>query len=101
MPKALDSYDYIRPPHLSEDQVRGLWNTLADANALLHEIVLLRQKNPGSDLISAMISARVPDGSAIGPGAVVRHSLSLIGAGYDTTATLLAHLVLHFTRNPD
>ncbi|WP_176594007.1 cytochrome P450 [Sphingobium sp. EM0848] len=100
VPKKLDS-DEVITTHLSAQQIEARWTDLADAGAFLRETVLERQKNPGGDLISAMIMARDANGNAIDPGAVVRHSLSLITAGFDTTATLLAHLILHFTRNPD
>ena len=100
-PKALDAGDEPPPTLLSEAQIRARWSDLAEANAFLREIAAKRAKNPGSDLISAMSAAQNDKGSRIDPGAVVRHALSLIAAGFDTTATLLAHLVLLFSKNPD
>ena len=100
VPKNLDSEEVVAT-HLSEHQIAASWTALAEANAFLRAEVLARQKNPGGDLLSAMITARDACGNTIDPGAAVRHSLSLIAAGFDTTATLLAHLVLHLTRNPE
>jgi cytochrome P450 len=100
-PKVLDADDEIPASHLSEDQIRARWSDLAEASVFLRDQMQARRKNPGTDLISAMMDARDDKGNAIDPGAVVRHSLSLIAAGFDTTATLLAHLILHFTKNPD
>jgi len=85
--------------HLSTEQIRSRWNDLAEANAFLRDIARQRQENPASDLISAMLQARDNDGHRIDPGAVIRHSLSLIAAGFDTTATLIAHVVLLLTES--
>ena len=101
VPKALDADDDIIATRLSEEEIHAKWSDLADANVFLRDQVLARQKNPGEDLISAMITARDDKGNAIDPGAVVRHAFSLMAAGFDTTATLLANLVLLFSRNPD
>jgi cytochrome P450 len=100
-PKALDAGDEPPPTFLTAEQIHARWSDLAEANLFLRDIATQREKNRGADLISAMMAARDNDGKRIDPGAVVRHALSLIAAGFDTTATLLAHLVLLFSRNPD
>ena len=100
-PKPLDADDQVVTTTLSTQEIRSRWNDLAEANAFLRNIVEERQANPTSDLISAMLQARDNDGHRIEPGAVVRHALSLIAAGFDTTATLIAHVVLLLSQNPD
>jgi cytochrome P450 len=100
-PKPLDTDDQVVTTTLSTKEIRSRWNDLAEANAFLRNIVKERQENPSSDLISAMLLARDNDGHRIEPGAVVRHSLSLIAAGFDTTATLIAHVVLLLSQNPE
>jgi cytochrome P450 len=100
-PKPLDADDQVVTTTLPTQEIRSRWNDLAEANAFLRNIVKERQENPTSDLISAMLQARDSNGHRIEPGAVVRHSLSLIAAGFDTTATLIAHVVLLLSRNPD
>ena len=100
-PKPLDADDQDVPTTLTGDEIRSRWNDLAEANVFLRDIVQKRQKNPTDDLIGAMLQARDNDGHKIDPGAIVRHSLSLIAAGFDTTATLIAHVVLLLSRNPD
>jgi len=99
-PKALDA-DEAPPTLLGEPETRARWNDLAEANAFLRDLIAKREKAPGADLISAMLAAGDDKGNRIDPGAVVRHALSLIAAGFDTTATLLAHLVLLFSQNPE
>jgi cytochrome P450 len=100
-PKPLDADDQVVTTTLSTQEIRSRWNDLAEANTFLRNIVKERQENPTSDLISAMLQARDSNGQRIEPGAVVRHSLSLIAAGFDTTATLIAHVVLLLSQNPD
>ena len=100
-PKPLDADDQVITTNLSTEEIRARWNDLAEANAFLREIAKERQKNPTQDLISAMLQARDGDGHRIDAGAVVRHSLSLIAAGFDTTATLIAHVVLLLSQDAD
>ena len=100
-PKPLDADDQTVATALSTEQIRSRWKDLADANTFLRDIASQRQENPTNDLISAMLQARDNEGRRIDPGAVVRHSLSLIAAGFDTTATLIAHVVLLLSQNPD
>ena len=100
-PKPLDADDQVVTTTLSTQEIRSRWSDLAEANGFLKSIAHERQKNPTGDLISAMLQAQDNNGQRIEPGAVVRHSLSLIAAGFDTTATLIAHVVLLLTQNPD
>jgi cytochrome P450 len=100
VPKSLDGGSAYEAS-LPESQVRARWNDLAEANVFLREIVEARVKNPKDDMISAMLQARGNDGKTVDPGEVVRHTLSLIAAGHDTTANLIANLVLLLSRNPD
>lgn len=100
VPKSLDE-DGAYQTHLSEAQIHQRWNDLAEANAFLREIAEERARNPKEDMISAMLQARDNNGNAVDPGAAVRHALSLIAAGHDTTANLIANLVLLLSRNPD
>jgi cytochrome P450 len=83
-------------------ELRARWSRLAQANRFLAAYVDSRAANPADDVISAMITAREPDGSpSINRSAVIRHLISLIGAGHDTTANTIAHLVQNISDNPD
>lgn len=101
VPKAYVDGKEVFKTTLPESLVRERWNDLADANAFLRDIVSERAANPKEDMISAMLQARDAGGGVIDPGAVVRHALSLITAGHDTTANLLANIVLLLSKNPD
>jgi cytochrome P450 len=84
-----------------EPELRARWSRLADANRFLAEYVEQRRIAPGDDVISAMLQVTGSDGGpALEQGAVVRHLISLIGAGHDTTANSIAHLVQNLCDAP-
>ncbi len=84
------------------EELHARWSRLAEANRFLSDYVDLRQREPGDDVISAMLLAHEADGTpSIGRSAVIRHLISLIGAGHDTTANTIAHLVQNFSDWPD
>jgi cytochrome P450 len=100
-PKVLDDGGTETKTLLPENVIRARWSELVEADWFLRGIAAEREKFPQDDLISAMLHARDNEENAIDRGAVVRHSMSLIFAGFDTTANLLAHMVFLFTKNPD
>ena len=100
VPRALDGAAPTKSD-LPEDVIRARWSDLVEADWFLRGIVAERERLPQDDIISAMLRARDGEGNAIDRGAVIRHSLSLIFAGIDTTANLLAHMAFLFTKNPD
>jgi cytochrome P450 len=82
-------------------ELRPRWGRLAEANKFLAEYVQARAADPGEDIISAMLAVTGEDGTpALSRGAVIRHLISLIGAGHDTTANAIAHLVMNFSNSP-
>jgi cytochrome P450 len=83
-------------------ELHARWSRLAEANRFLAAYVDSRAERPGDDIISAMLTAREPDGSpSIDRSAVILHLISLIGAGHDTTANTIAHLVQNLSDAPD
>ena len=87
---------------LSADEIRAHWVALAEANDFFDEIVRSREQSTNPDLVTAMLAVRDADGQLIIPrGAIIRHILSLVTAGHDTSANLISHLVLMLTDNPD
>jgi cytochrome P450 len=86
---------------VEEPELRARWGRLAEANRFLADYVERRKAAPGDDVISAMLQVTAADGApAIDQGAVVRHLISLIGAGHDTTANTIAHLVRNLSDAP-
>jgi len=101
-PKGLDSNSAPVMKDIDVKTLRECWLGLADANEFFGSYVTQRENNPGTDLVSAMLLARTPDGKpAIDRGLVIRHIQSLIGAGHDTTANLIAQLAVLFIKHPD
>ena len=84
-----------------EAAIRKHWENLAEANAFLGDLLKQRERAPKDDMVSAFLQARDAKGKIIDRGAVVRHMLSLFTAGHDTSANMIAHLVLLLTDNPD
>jgi cytochrome P450 len=86
---------------VEDRELRERWGRLAEANRFFAEYVAGRKAAPGDDIISAMLQVTDTDGRpAIDQGAVVLHLISLIGAGHDTTANTIAHLVKNFSDFP-
>jgi cytochrome P450 len=87
---------------VDESELRARWARLADANRFLRDYVEHRARTPGDDVISAMLQVKDADGQpAIAQAAVILHLISLIGAGHDTTANTIAHLVQNLSDAPD
>ena len=87
---------------MTPEEIRGHWEALAEANMFFADIVSRREHGDGTDLVSAMLAVRDSEGKPVIPrGAVIRHILSLVTAGHDTSANLISHLVLLLTDNPE
>ena len=77
------------------ERVYGAFRTYAD---LLEE----RRRNPGDDLVSALLALRDEDGRpALSTDKVLAHMVGITAAGTDTTASLIVHMVRLFTEFPD
>jgi cytochrome P450 len=88
-------------PELPEQDLRHRWTELADANRFFADYVAGRRDRPGEDIISAMLALKTEEGeAAIDDGSVVRHIISLIGAGHDTTANAIGHAILYLSGDP-
>jgi cytochrome P450 len=86
---------------VEDRELRERWGRLAEANRFFAEYVAKRKSVPGEDIISAMLQVTDADGRpAIEQGTVVLHLISLIGAGHDTTANTIAHLVKNLSDFP-
>jgi cytochrome P450 len=74
----------------ASDAVVGMLGALVDA----------KQKDPGDDLVSALISAR-DGGERLDDQELLSTIFQLIVAGHDTTASLIGNSVVALFRNPD
>jgi cytochrome P450 len=111
--KWTDDYFYLFTPRitaggeasemrqLEESDLRARWISLAEANRFFADYADQRLAEPGNDIISAMLQAKGADGEpAISKSAVVRHLISLVGAGHDTTANTIGNVIYHLCAAP-
>src|SRR6202521_1567291 len=66
----------------------------------LRELAAKRRKNPGGDLISALISAE-EEGDKLSEGELLSTCTLLLIAGHETTLNLIGNGVLQLLRHPD
>ena len=68
--------------------------------AQLNSLVETKERNPGDDLVTALIQARDGD-EKLDHGELLSTLLQLIVAGHDTTTSLVGNGVVALLRNPD
>jgi cytochrome P450 len=92
-----------------EDGVHDVPTAGAEASMWLvgyyQDMVDQRRRRPSDDLTSALIEARLGDGSGdgerLGDEDVIAFLFLMVVAGNETTTKLLGHAVHHLTRHPD
>lgn len=78
------------------------WRVLTSMDRWIRDFVASRRQDPQDDLTSQLIHATTEDGDPQLSDTEVWAALgALIGAGADTTAVLLCHLIHLLDRNPD
>lgn len=101
-PKPLGSGGEAPKHPMPEEVVRARWERLAEANAFFAELAEQRLREPGSDLISAMLQVKDAEGKpALTPRQVILNAVGLMTAGHDTTANLIGSMAMLLMRNPD
>jgi cytochrome P450 len=87
---------------LPEDAMLAQWKTLTSMDRWIKEFVAARRADPQDDLTSQLVHSTTEDGEPQLTDTEVWAALgALIGAGADTTAVLLCHLIHQLDRNPD
>ena len=71
-----------------------------DLTAYLRDLLALRRRQPGDDLLSALVAVEA-DGDRITPQEVVDLALLLLIAGHETTVNLVGNGVLALLRAPE
>jgi cytochrome P450 len=72
------------------DEVLAASLPIADLREYMYELVEDRRASPRDDYTSVMVQTRLPDGSQESIPNLVTHVWVLIGAGFETTANMLA-----------
>jgi cytochrome P450 len=87
---------------IPEDEVVDVWDRYAAAHERLREIVEERREGNGTDVISEMAHARMPDGTpALETEWIAMHATELAAAGTDTTAQLICNAVMFLSENEE
>ncbi|MFG1610667.1 cytochrome P450 [Actinoplanes sp. NPDC049265] len=74
-------------------------HTLRETWAYFTELIGRHRQNPGTDLLSALVSARADD--RLNDSELVAMALLLVVGGFETTATLIGNGVLALLRHPE
>jgi cytochrome P450 len=83
-------------------EICARWREMAEFNDFFRAFVLQHVDNPRDDLITEMLNIRDEEGKpAFDIGEVVRSVIVLLAGGHDTTANLIANMVILFTQHPD
>jgi cytochrome P450 len=91
----------VRQP-IPEPQRTELWSRYAAAHERLRELADERARQPGEDVISAMVGAVDRDGEPLlSRERVALHVIELAAAGTDTTAQLIANAVGFLSEQPE
>ena len=88
------------PKQMPEQERLERWSRLADAQDFFKELVDQRRACPVGDIINQMIDARGKDGNPIPEHRLIRHITELVAAGNDTTANLMAQMLMYLDSNP-
>lgn len=89
-----------RPNSLSPEELeRTVTQAMGEIFAILHGLITRRRREPGEDLITALIRAEI-DGERLSEDQIVSVCYQLNVAGNDTTSHLLSHAALLLLRRP-
>lgn len=92
--------DHLTPMPPAERHER--WARIADLRDYFRAVITERRQAPGDDFVSLMIRATGDDGGPLlTDDRIVTHMTEMVFAGTDTTANLIASVVVLFGRNPD
>jgi cytochrome P450 len=93
--RALDP-DFLLPPGAAERSARAR----AEFAGYLRELVAYRRREPGEDLLSALVRVR-DEGDALTENELLATCVLLLIAGHETTVNLIGNGTLALLRHPD
>ena len=83
-----------------DDVIQRRVKAVEDSRAYFRSLAAERRKNPGSDLLSALIAAE-DEGDKLTEGELLSTCTLLLIAGHETTVNLIGNGVLQLLRHPD
>lgn len=75
-------------------------SAVADMHTFLRELVADKRRNPGDDLMSALVAARDEDDGRLSEEELAGTAALLVIAGHETTVNLLGNAMLALLRHP-
>jgi len=86
---------------VTNDQLQRANAAMDGLNTYLADLIAHCRRNPGDDLLTALVQVRDADGGGIGQDELLGNLVLLLTAGFDTTTHLLGHCVLQAIEEPD
>lgn len=95
-----DSAFGLVDPNLEHGVRVAMANDIADLNDYAQQLIDSRRSSPTDDLMSTLVHLKTDEGEyAYNDGELRHHFLILLGAGNETTSTLLGNAVFHLLRD--
>ncbi|MHB1444966.1 MAG: cytochrome P450 [Acidimicrobiales bacterium] len=92
--------DHLTP--MDEQERLERWGRVASLRDYFEEVVASRREAPSTDFVSMLIQASGEDGAPLlSTQRIITHMTEIVFAGTDTTANLIARMVLLFDQHPD
>lgn len=88
-------------PSLSHDELVRISYDQADFYAFLQGLIADRRSNPGQDIITRLLEARIDEGPALTDSEVISAVSHFLIAGNETTRKLIGNMIYCLLRNPD
>ncbi|MCZ4519467.1 cytochrome P450 [Rhodococcus ruber] len=98
---------YVKPVHEQaflkpgDREFPRLLMDIERAQAKLRELIAERRKAPGSDLVSVLIATEDENGVLLSDDRIVEVIWVVFGGGFDTTSSLIAHILRYLSENPE
>jgi cytochrome P450 len=97
---ALDLVFVVGSGRITPELAERATQSVADMRALMARLVDERRRDPGPDLLSAMIAA-ADDGDRLTADELYANALFLMTAGHETATNMLSNGILALLRHPD
>jgi cytochrome P450 len=83
-----------------EEVVKAILEASRELTAITHDLIEWKRKDPGEDLLTALIAAE-HEGQVLSDDELVAQVVLLYVAGHETTVNLISNGVVALLRNPD
>lgn len=96
-----DAFRLLSNGVVSPAGAQGNGDAVRAMGGYLAELIEIKRRSPGDDLLSALIAARYEDEDALSPDELVGMAFLLLVAGHETTVNLIANGVRALLEHPE